>query len=135
MRTRLTASLLLLCLAAPALAQPAKRPPSLEARVDALEKENAALRADVTRLEEQLAGTRYGLAASAGAVGSLAYPPTIQPQPLAQQQANADAIIQQNNMATQMNNLQMQQNLMMDRQREQQLSQPQIYGPTPGATP
>jgi hypothetical protein len=29
----------------------------------------------------------------------------------------------------------MQQNLMMDRQREQQLSQPQIYGPTPGATP
>ena len=47
---------LMACLAAPALAQAPSR--SLAARVGALEKENAALRADVDRLEKLLTQTR-----------------------------------------------------------------------------
>jgi hypothetical protein len=135
MRTRLIACLFLFCLA-PALAQqaPANRQ-SLEARVEALEKENASLRADVDRLQKQLGQTRNGVTASAGLAGQLSYPPTIQPRSLQQQQADANAVIQQNNMQTQMNNLQLQQQLMQDRQREQQLMMPQPYGPVPLPVP
>src|SRR5262249_11570907 len=133
MRTRLIACLFLLSLS-PAMAQqaPAKgRSQSLEARVEALEKENASLRADVDRLQKQLGQARNGVAVTAGLAGQLSYPPTIQPQTLQQQQANANAVIQQNNMQTQMNNLQLQQQMMADRQREQQLMMPQPYGALP----
>lgn len=137
MRTRLTACLVLLLLA-PALAQqtPApKHPQSLEARMDALEKENAALRADMDRLQRQLYGTRAALSTTSGLAAQASLQPTLQPQTVQQQQAEANAIIQQNNLSTQMNNLQLQQNMMADRQREQQLMMPQPYGPVPPPVP
>jgi hypothetical protein len=128
MKTR--ALLILLCLTAPALAQPAKstKPPSLEARVEALEKENAALRADLDRLQRQLYGTRAALSSSSSLAAQASLAPTIQPKTVQEQQAETNAIIQQNNLSTQMNNLQLQQNMMADRQREQQLFLPQPYG-------
>lgn len=138
MRIRPIAALFFLCLAAPALAQQKSRPQSLEARVEALEKENAALRADVERLQQQMTRTRNGLAVTSGLAGQLSYPPGIQPRSLGQQQADANAIIQQQNLQTQMNSLQLQQSLMQDRAREQPLFLPQPYGalpPAPGITP
>src|SRR6185503_2177123 len=96
------ALLILLCLTAPALAQPAKpaKPPSLEARVEALEKENAALRADLDRLEKQLYGARASLSSTSSLALQSAIPPAIQPRTVQQQAAETNAIIQQNNLST-----------------------------------
>jgi len=122
-------------LAAPALAQaPAK---SLAARVGALEKENAALRGDVDRLEKLLTQTRRDMSAARGnriGAGYVAPPPPgalIEPQGLSAQQAQTGAAIRQQGVQQQMNNLQLQQQMLQDRQREQQLFQPQTFGATP----
>jgi hypothetical protein len=123
-----------LCLALPAFAQTPSK--SLAARVTTLEKENAALREDVDRLEKLLTQTRRDmLTVQAARIGGGAYvaPPlpgaTVEPLNIPQQQAQTDAAIRQQNTQTQLNNLQLQQQMMQDRQREQQLFQPQTYGP------
>jgi len=126
---------LMACLAAPALAQAPSR--SLAARVGALEKENAALRADVDRLEKLLTQTRRDMATvQGGRVGAAYVAPTppgalIEPQGLAAQQTQTDAAIRQQGVQQQMNNLQLQQQMLQDRQREQTLFQPQTFGAQP----
>jgi hypothetical protein len=127
---------ILLFLTLPACAQAPAKP--LAARVAALEKENAALREDVDRLEKLLIQTRRDmLTVQAGRIGGGAYvaPPmpgaVIEPQNIPQQQAQTDAAIRQQGIQQQMNNLQLQQQMMQDRQREQQLFQPQTFGATP----
>ena len=62
----------------------------------------------------------------------------IAPLDLATIQSQSNAIIQQQNIAGQLNNLQLQQNIMQDRIREQQLFNPQLSSsagvfPAPGA--
>jgi hypothetical protein len=126
---------LMACLAAPALAQAPSR--SLAARVGALEKENAALRADVDRLEKLLTQTRRDMVTVQGGRVGAAYvapPPPgalIEPQGLAAQQTQTDAAIRQQGVQQQMNNLQLQQQMLQDRQREQTLFQPQTFGAQP----
>jgi hypothetical protein len=123
---------LAILLAAPALAQPAAtaaRPASLAARVAALEKDNAALRGDVGRLQALLTQTRRDMLTMqgnriSGYVPGPAGAPTIQPLSVPAQQAQADAAIQSQGVNQQLNTLQLQQNMMQDRQREQQLFQP-----------
>jgi len=116
------------CLAAPVLAQPAARPASMAARLSALEKENAALRADVDRLQALVTQTRRDMITIEGSrvsgYVSGAVPPPIRPLGLPAQQAQADAAIQQQGVGQQLNNLQLQQNMAQDRAREQQLFQP-----------
>jgi hypothetical protein len=143
MRTRLLPACAFLLLAAPAVAQQAPaRPASVTERLNALEKQNAALRQDVDRLQALLVQTRRDLlvaqgayvsagSAYTGAVGSTIYQPTIQPQSLASQQAQANAAIQAQGTQQQLNNLQLQQNLAQDRARDQQLFNPQPFGGTP----
>jgi hypothetical protein len=131
----LSALVLTLCLAAPALAQPV-RPTSMAARVTALEKDNAALREDVDRLQKLLTQTRRDMITMDGsrmsgyAVGALAAP-TIQPMSVPAQQAQANAAIQSQGVGQQLNNLQLQQNMAQDRAREQQLFQPAAPFGTP----
>jgi hypothetical protein len=65
------------------------------------------------------------LAATAGTLPAAAQTPF----DMANQQAQANAIIQQQNLGTQLNSLQLQQNMTLDRLREQQLFTPQpLYG-------
>jgi hypothetical protein len=134
MNRALCAVFALACACLPALAQPSGKPASVEARLTALEKENAALRADVDRLQKMLSQTRTDLATRRGAgVGFLPPPPApgTQPMDLSAQQAQTNAAIQSQSTQTQLNNLQLQQNMMQDRAREQQLFQPQTFGATP----
>lgn len=125
----------LLCVAAPALAQTSSR--SLAARVTTLEKENAALRDDVDRLEKLLTQTRRDMATMQGGRIGAAYvapPPPgalIEPRSLPAQQAQTNTAIQQQGVQQQMNNLQLQQQMLQDRQREQTLFQPQTFGAQP----
>lgn len=122
-------------LAMPALAQTPPR--SLAARVTALEKENAALRQDVDRLQTLLTQTRRDmLVAQGNRIGaSAAYvapPPAgalVEPRSIPQQQVQTNAAIQQQGVQQQLNTLQLQQQMTQDRVREQQLFQPQTYGP------
>jgi hypothetical protein len=131
----LSAFVLTLCVVPPALAQPAK-PASMTARDAALEKDNAALREDVDRLQKLLTQTRRDMVTMDGsrmssyAVGALAAP-TIQPMSVPAQQAQANAAIQQQGINQQLNNLQLQQNMAQDRAREQQLFQPAAPFGTP----
>ncbi len=124
---------ILLCVAAPALAQTPSR--SLAARVTTLEKENAALRDDVDRLEKLLTQTRRDMVTvRGGPVGVYVPSPpgaALEPQGLAAQQAQTNAAIQQQGVQQQMNNLQLQQQMLQDRQREQTLFQPQTFGAQP----
>ncbi len=119
----------------PALGQAPGKPGSLAARIDALEKENASLREDVTRLQALLTQTRrdmIGMRSApiiGGYVGSV--PSPLQPQSLAEQSAAAQAQINQMNTQTQLNNLQLQQNMAMDRLREQQVLPPPFGTATP----
>jgi hypothetical protein len=120
-------------LVTPALAQSARKPASMEARLTALEKENAELRADVDRLQKLLTQTRYDMVTTRGGVGFVPPPisPGSQPMGLAAQQAQTNAAIQAQGTQTQLNNLQLQQNMMQDRAREQQLLQPPVFGAQP----
>jgi len=133
-RSRLLCALLVTaCVASPALAQSGK-PASLEARLTALEKENAELRADVDRLQKQLTQTRTDMTMRRGAgVGFIPTPvsPGSQPLGLAAQQSQTNTAIQAQGTQQQLNNLQLQQNMMQDRAREQQLFQPQTFGAQP----
>ena len=124
-------------LIAPALAQTAK-PPSLVARIEALEKENQALRDDVNHLQSLLIQTRRDMitmegGAIRGGGGYVATAPSLlQPQSLASQQAQTQAQINQMNTQTQLNSLQLQQSMAQDRLREQQvLPPPNPFGATP----
>jgi len=124
-----------LCLAVlvvvPALAQapkPSDKPPSLTARIEALEKDNQALRDDVNRLQALLTQTRRDMITMSGARiggGFVALPaPSLPPQSLAEQSAQAQAQINQMNTQTQLNSLQLQQSMAQDRLREQQALPP-----------
>jgi hypothetical protein len=121
-----------ICLAVPAMAQPAAtatKPVSLAARVAALEKDNSALRGDIERLQTLLTQTRRDMLTMQGGrisgyVPGPAGAPTIAPLSVPAQQAQANAAIQNQGVSQQLNNLQLQQNMMQDRQREQQLFQP-----------
>lgn len=126
----------------PALAQAPAKPQSVSARLAALEKENAALRQDVDRLQALLLQTRrdliaeqtgrvIGVGAATGAAAASIYQPTIQPQSLASQQAQANAAIQAQSTQQQLNNLQLQQNLAADRARDQALFNPQPFVAAP----
>jgi len=133
-RSRLLCALLVTaCAASPALAQ-SKKPASLEARLTALEKENAELRADVDRLQKLLTQTRTDMVTRrGGGAGFIPTPvsPGSQPLGLAAQQSQTNAAIQAQGTQQQLNNLQLQQNMMQDRAREQQLFQPQTFGAQP----
>ena len=125
----LCALALTLCLGGPALAQPAAKPASLAARVTALEKDNAALREDVDRLQTLLIQTRRDLIVAEGGRLSGYVPgptgaPVIRPLSVPAQQAQANAAIQQQGVNQQLNTLQLQQNMAQDRAREQQLFHP-----------
>ena len=119
----------------PASAQTAK-PGSVASRLDALEKENASLREDVSRLQALLIQTRRDLITMTSgpiAGGYAPVPPvgsTIGPMSLDAQSAQSQAAIQNQNVNQQLNNMQFQQQLLQDRAREQQLFQP-----APGTTP
>lgn len=132
---RLFAALVLVSsVAAPAMGQ--TKPATLAARVSALEKENAELRSDVDRLQALLTQTRRDIVVAesgriSGYVAGPAGAPTIQPQSLAAQQAQTNAAIQQQTIGQQLNTLQLQQGMIQDRQREQQLFQPTPFGATP----
>ena len=133
--TRLLAALaVVVCLAAPAVAQ--TKPASLAARVAALEKQNAELRGDVDRLQALLTQTRRDMVVIEGGrisgyVPGPAGAPTIQPLGIPAQQAQTSAAIQQQSVGQQLNTLQLQQGMIQDRQREQQLFQPTPFGGTP----
>jgi hypothetical protein len=136
--TRLIAALALVSsLATPAIAQTAAgKPASLAARVAALEKQNVELRGDVDRLQALLTQTRRDMiAAESGRIGGyVAGPagmPTIRPLGVPAQQAQTSAAIQQQTVNQQLNTLQLQQGMIQDRQREQQLFQPTPFGTTP----
>ena len=126
----LSAFAVMLCLAAPAFAQTEAKPASVAARLSALEKENAALRQDVDRLQALPTQTRHDMIVMEGnKVGSVTYMPPqpgalVQPMSIPSQQAQANAAIQSQGVQQQLNNLQLQQNMAQDRTREQQLFQP-----------
>ncbi|MBV9549324.1 MAG: hypothetical protein JO256_06580 [Alphaproteobacteria bacterium] len=126
-------------LIAPAFAQAPAKAPSLAARVEALEKDNATLRADIARLQTLLTQTRREMLAAEGislnsTTGIMAQTSGALPQPrsLAAQQAETQAQINQMSTQTQLNNLQLQQNMAQDRLREQQLfAPPNPFAATP----
>jgi hypothetical protein len=128
---------LLVGLSVPAAAQPAEKSASLAARVAALEKDNAALRGDVEKLQTLLTQTRRDMLTMQGSrisgyVPGPAGAPTMAPLSVPAQQAQANAAIQQQGVSQQLNTLQLQQNMMQDRAREQQLFQPATpFGATP----
>jgi len=124
-------------LIAPAFGQAPAKPPTLAARIDALEKENEQLRADVNRLQTLLVQTRREMIMAEGATlgGTGGYvataPSLLQPQSLASQQAQTQAQINQMNTQTQLNSLQLQQSMAQDRLREQQVLPPPFGTATP----
>lgn len=122
-------------LVAPVAAQTAK-PASVAARLDALEKENAALREDVSHLQALLVQTRRDLAMMESGPLLSGYAPvppvgsTLGPMSLGAQQAQTNAAIQNQTVNQQLNNMQLQQQLLQDRVRDQALFQP-----APGTAP
>jgi hypothetical protein len=132
--TRLLAGFVIAaCFAGPALAQPpakAAKPPSLASRIAALEKENKALRTDIDRLQQQL--NRRDVVARRGGMFTPGSAGLIQPTSVSDAQAQSNAIIRQQDVNSQIGNLQLQQNIAQDRLREQQLFQPSpAFPPSP----
>ena len=127
---------LVFCFAVPAVAQPVTKSASVAARLSALEKDNAALREDIDRLQKLLVQTRHDMIVMEGGAVSSGYvartvAPTIQPMGVPAQQSQANAAIQQMGVNQQLNSLQLQQNMAQDRAREQQLFQPAAPFGTP----
>jgi hypothetical protein len=118
-----------------AMCAPKTKTPSIEARLEALENQNAALSDQVARLQKLLTQTRMDLAQAMGgpvvgvAAGAYINPPTFQSQnsaqaissdPVVQNQINQN-IIQQQALQTQLGNQQLQQSIQQDRFHEQQM--------------
>ena len=133
--SRLLAPVAFACLlAVPVGAQTAK-PASVASRLDALEKENALLREDVSRLQALLVQTRRDLVMTQTGpmLGGYAVPPVgapLGPVDLGAQQAQTNAAIQSQTVNQQLNNMQLQQQMLQDRVRDQALFQP-----APGTAP
>ena len=134
MRRLLAGFVIATCFAGPALAQPAAqaaKPPSLISRIEALEKENKALRADIAQLQQQVTQNARDLVARRGGLSAPGPAGIIQPMSVSEAQAQSNAIIRQQEVNSQIGNLQLQQNITQDRLREQQLFQPSPGFPLP----